>query len=229
MDDDFLDNAPWHALTGPQAHLALGSGEVRRFKPEFAPFLAMETLSGGNIAAMAALLPEETTAVLFTTASVAVPEGLDLVLAGELSQMVASALIAVSDPTEVVLLRPADVPAMRALVALTEPGPFAARTNELGDYFGIFDGNRLVAMAGERLRPTGATEVSAVCTHPDYRGRGYAKALVSRVAAGIAARGELPFLHVYPHNRAAIATYQRLGFKERRKINLTVVRKPGAA
>ena len=118
---------------------------------------------------------------------------------------------------------------MRELVALTEPGPFAARTNELGDYFGIFDGELLVAMAGERLRIVGATEVSAVCTHPDYRGRGYAKALVSRVASGIAARGELPFLHAFPHNEAAIATYRGLGFSERRLIKLTVVKKPKAA
>jgi len=229
MNEDLLDNAPWHALTGPQAHLALGEGPVLRFRSEFAPFAAMETLSSANTVAMAALLPEEAVAVLFTTTAVDVPQGLDLVLAGDLSQMVATELHPANDTTEIVRLSPGDVPAMRELVALTEPGPFAARTNELGDYFGIFDGGLLVAMAGERLRPAGATEVSAVCTHPDYRGRGYAKALVSRVASGIAARGELPFLHVYPHNEAAIATYKRLGFAERRRINLTVVKKPKAA
>ncbi|HTJ57612.1 MAG TPA: GNAT family N-acetyltransferase [Devosiaceae bacterium] len=229
MTEHLLDNAPWHALTGPQSYLALGAGEVRRFNPEFAPFGGMETISDGNRAALAALLPEEGVAVLFTTAPVELPAGLELVLAGQLSQMLAANLRASEGGAEIVALSPADVPAMRELVALTEPGPFAPRTNELGQYFGIKDGDRLVAMAGERLHPPGFTEVSAVCTHPDYRGRGYAKALVSRVASVIASRGDVPFLHVYPHNKPAVATYQQVGFVERRLIELTVFRRPKGA
>ncbi len=97
----------------------------------------------------------------------------------------------------------------------------------MGDYLGIFDGRRLVAMAGRRMHVPGFIEVSAVCTHPDYQGRGYAKALVSSVAAGIAAGGDTPFLHVRQTNTVAIATYERLGFATRRVMSITVLRRPG--
>lgn len=228
MQNDVLDNPIWHALTGPQAHLALGAQPVLRFQPEFAPFSAMEVLSDANRAALAALLPEQATTVLFTTEPVSLPPGLEAVMVTQLMQMVVETPAISGDAVEMVLLGPDDVSAMQELVALTEPGPFAPRTVELGSYLGIFDGDRLVAMAGERLQPPGFTEVSAVCTHPDYRGRGYARALVSRVANGIASRGETPFLHVLPHNISAIATYRRIGFVERRLIDLTVLRKPRA-
>jgi ribosomal protein S18 acetylase RimI-like enzyme len=223
-----LDNPIWHALTGLQAHLALGEGGVRRFRPEFAPFSAMDELSDANLAALVPLLPEEALAVLFTIAPVAAPAGLEPVGASKLLQMVAGAP-GIADGPDLVALGPADVPEMQELVAMTEPGPFAVRTVELGGYVGIRDQGRLIAMAGERLRPAGFTEVSAVCTHPDYRGRGLAKAVVSRVGRTIAGRGEIPFLHVRTHNEAAIATYSRLGFAPRREIDLTILRKPRAA
>jgi predicted GNAT family acetyltransferase len=112
---------------------------------------------------------------------------------------------------------------MLALATLTEPGPFFARTHQLGDFVGVRDGGRLMAMAGERMKPTGFTEVSGVCTHPDGRGRGYAGALTRAVVAKILARGEQPFLHVYAHNTGAIALYEALGFSLRRKMSMTVL------
>jgi predicted GNAT family acetyltransferase len=118
---------------------------------------------------------------------------------------------------------------MLGLVDLTRPGPFAARTVEMGRYLGVRDEGRLVAMAGERLRPPGYTEVSAVCTHPDFRGRGHAKALISVLAEAICARGETPFLHVLPENRPAVATYEALGFRTQRTLQLTVLERPAAA
>lgn len=225
---DILDRPIWHAMTGPQARFTLGSGDVLRFQPAFAPFADMASLSGDNLAALAQLMPEQAVAVMFTTVPVVPPAGLEIVTATQLSQMVAIDPVAAGDEIEMVTLGSSDVPAMLELVALTQPGPFAARTIELGRYLGIWENGRLVAMTGERLHPPGYTEVSAVCTHPEFRGRGYAKALVSRVARGIAARGETPFLHVLPHNEAAIATYAALGFAERRLIELTVLRKPQA-
>jgi predicted GNAT family acetyltransferase len=111
-----------------------------------------------------------------------------------------------------ITLGPADLEEMIALVELTQPGPFARRTPEMGRYIGIRDGGRLVAMAGERMHLDGYTEVSAVCTHPDHRGRGYARMLVSEIGRGIVERGETPFLHVYATNAVAIATYEKLGF-----------------
>ncbi|WP_278256083.1 GNAT family N-acetyltransferase [Nocardioides convexus] len=128
---------------------------------------------------------------------------------------------------EVVALGPADSAAMRALVERTKPGPFWERTHEMGRYVGVRDGDRLVAMAGERLRPPGATEISAVCTAPEARGRGLAAALVTDAAHAIAARGEQPFLHVAASNTGAIALYERLGFRVRQAVVFRGYRVPG--
>jgi predicted GNAT family acetyltransferase len=119
-----------------------------------------------------------------------------------------------------------DVDAMVELVALTEPGPFRPRTIELGGYVGIFHDAALVAMAGQRFRPPGFCEVSAVCTHPDVRRRGYASIVSAAVATAIAARGETPFLHVASTNLTAVAVYEQLGFVTRRMVNLGVYRVP---
>jgi predicted GNAT family acetyltransferase len=110
---------------------------------------------------------------------------------------------------------------MFALARLTEPGPFFERTHQLGDFVGVRLEGRLVAMAGERLKLTGYTEVSAVCTHPEHRGSGYAAGLMSLVARKITERGEIPFLHAYDHNASAIALYQRLGYRRRRSVQVS--------
>lgn len=120
-----------------------------------------------------------------------------------------------------------DVPEILDLVARTEPGPFLKRTIELGTYLGIRDRGRLVAMAGERINPPGWTEISAVCTDPEYRGRGLATRLVRAVAAGIRERGETPFLHAAADNLPAIRLYESLGFTLRRRSTILAVRSPG--
>ena len=119
-------------------------------------------------------------------------------------------------------LTPADVPAMVELAELTEPGPFRARTSELGEFFGIFDGGRLLSMAGQRLRLPGFIEVSAVCTHPDARGRGFARMAMAQVMADILGRGATPFLHAFADN-PAIRVYEALGFTRRRSLHLAVL------
>ncbi len=126
----------------------------------------------------------------------------------------------------VVELGAADVPDMLDLIARTRPGPFRPRTRELGTYLGIRDGGRLVAMAGERLRPPGWTEISAVCTDPEARGRGHAARLVGALADRVLARGERPFLHVAEKNAAAIALYERLGFTSRKHVTFRGFRTP---
>ncbi len=120
---------------------------------------------------------------------------------------------------------------MQALAEMTQPGPFHARTHELGDFVGVRENGKLIAMAGERMRVPGFTEISAVCTHPDARGRGLAAKLMRIVAAKIVARGEQLFLHVYPHNKGAISVYEKLGFRHRADVQLTVLRhrQPGEA
>jgi predicted GNAT family acetyltransferase len=130
-------------------------------------------------------------------------------------------------PPQIQPVTDADVGEMLALVELARPGPFLARTIELGDYAGVFDGERLVAMAGERMRLPGFTEISAVCTHPDARGRGLGTALTHYVARAILDRGETPILHVRRDNHDAIRVYQRLGFTVTRAIDFVWYRAPG--
>jgi predicted GNAT family acetyltransferase len=119
-----------------------------------------------------------------------------------------------------------DVPQMLALVELAKPGPFLPRTIDLGSYFGVFDDDQLVAMAGERIHLPGYTEVSAVATHPDHRGHGLAAALTRHVAAGIAGRDEVAFLHVVDTNVNAIRVYERLGFTTRVMVDFVILRTP---
>jgi len=125
---------------------------------------------------------------------------------------------------EFIRLTQSDVPEMMALTKLTKPGPFGARTHEMGDYFGIRNAGALAAMAGERLRLPGYTEISAVCTHPDHLGHGYASALMGELMNRICSRGELPFLHVRTENVRAIQVYQRLGFTKRASLHYVVLR-----
>jgi predicted GNAT family acetyltransferase len=118
-----------------------------------------------------------------------------------------------------------DSPEMIELTALTKPGPFGPRTHELGTYLGIRLQGKLVAMAGERLKVPGHTEVSAVCTHPEHTGKGYAAVLMAEVMRRIRKRGETPFLHVRADNERAIKIYKRLGFRERKLGHFAVLRK----
>ena len=128
-------------------------------------------------------------------------------------------------PFTIVELGDDDSPAMLELTALTKPGPFGPRTHELGYYVGIRDNGKLVAMAGERLKVPGYTEVSAVCTHPDHLGNGYAAALMKEVMRGIRDRGETSFLHVRSDNSRAIRIYERLGFRIRWEGHFAVLRR----
>nr|WP_232542093.1 GNAT family N-acetyltransferase [Nocardia bovistercoris] len=141
-------------------------------------------------------------------------------------QMEGSGLRVATDP-ELRELTAADVPEILDLIARTQPGPFAPRTIEMGAYLGLHVDGRLVAMAGERMRPPGWTEISAVCTDPAFRGRGLASRLVRAVGAGIRARGEIPFLHAVADNTTAISLYRTLGFTLRKRSVLTIVQVPG--
>jgi ribosomal protein S18 acetylase RimI-like enzyme len=222
----FLDNPVWHALGGPQAGLGREAGGFRFYRGDVAHFVGTaEPL--GRLDGLAALVAPGSFVSFVTAGNIDVPAGFETLFVGEVLQMVAERFVAI--PSEVRLERLDDrhVPAMMELVELTKPGPFAERTIEMGGYLGVFDGARLVAMSGERMRLEGFAEVSAVCTHPDYRGRGYASALVSAVGAGIVARGETPFLNVYPDNQAAIRTYERLGFAGRRLMRFTRIQRAG--
>ncbi|WP_122978028.1 GNAT family N-acetyltransferase [Actinoplanes teichomyceticus] len=205
-----LNNPVWAALSGPQAGYAEAAGDAARYLPEIAPFCAVSDTA--DPAAWRDLATLTDHAVL-TGPSISPPPGWVQDSRTHGVQMVGTAMTAVDDP-EAVPLTEHDVPEMLELVARAQPGPFRKRTIELGRYLGIRtrDG-RLISMAGERFRMPGWTEVSAVCTDPEFRGQGLAARLTVAVAAGILARGELPFLHTVQDNDGAIRLYQRLGFE----------------
>jgi GNAT superfamily N-acetyltransferase len=220
-----LDNMIWNALAGPQAHLGVSNGKARRFDAEIAIFTAVE-VPLESLDGVAEIIPEGGRAGFVTTGPLTLPPELEAVATGEVVQLTAERFLPV--PTGAIVYRDltvADVPAMVELVALTRPGPFGPRTIEMGHYIGVFDGDRLIAMCGERLRLDGFGEVSAVCTHPDYQGRGIAKVLVSVIGSEVVARGEVPFLQAYTSNAAAIATYTRLGFTPRRNLTFTTLKR----
>lgn len=219
---DPLDRCALSALTGRQAEFALTRGGACRYHPEVGVFAAVRDRSAATLAGLAALVAEfGDVALLEADPPTAVP-GLRVVSEDAGVQMVADAIDAgAGTGAEIVPLGEADAGAMLALATLTEPGPFFAGTHRLGDFFGIRRSGALIAMAGERMKPAGATEVSGVCTHPDHRGQGHAAALMRHVARRILARGERPFLHAYASNHGAIGLYERLGFRVRRELRMT--------
>jgi predicted GNAT family acetyltransferase len=174
-------------------------------------------------AALGELVPAGDVVVLIEADEKAAPPGMVVFERVVLDQMVAEALKPHAADFAVTPLGDDEAPEMLALATLTKPGPFFERTHQLGRFIGVRQGGALAAMAGERMQPEGFTEVSGVCTHPDHRGRRYAAGLSSQVAVGIVARGETPFLHVLETNTAAIAVYEALGFRLRRKMALTVL------
>ncbi|WP_164158357.1 GNAT family N-acetyltransferase, partial [Sandarakinorhabdus rubra] len=155
---------------------------------------------------------------------VAPPPGFAVIRQGQLLQMAAGDLPAAEACAHAIVpLGDDDAPAMQALAALTQPGPFASHTHEMGRFIGVKRDGQLLAMAGERMPPAGFGEVSGVCTHPEARGLGLAAALSHAVAARIFARGDRPFLHCWPDNQVAISLYERLGFSPCGQPWLTVL------
>jgi predicted GNAT family acetyltransferase len=217
-----FDYPIWTALTTRQATLAEGNALARRFPPSIAPFAATADASPESFAALHKLLSPSDVAVLFTPDAVAQHKGFDIVMAATGEQMFGSPREATTRET-IIRLDVADAPEMLALAELTKPGPFTLRTHELGNFFGIRIGGRLAAMTGERMKPGNHTEMTAICVHPDFRGHGLAQALMSTVARQIEARGEIPFLHVFSENAAAIALYRRQGMEIRRRIHVTAL------
>src|SRR5882724_6649261 len=220
-----LDHPIWNALTSTQSSLAEGGARARRYPSAIAPFAAMADLSPPSFAALGELMSRSDQAVLFTTEPVTAPAEFKLLLAATGEQMIGAPVETTMRSAEIITLGANDAPAMVELTKLTKPGPFTLRTHELGTFLGIRVDGRLVAMAGERMKPANYTEMTAVCVHPDYRGRGYAQVLLAAISRQIVARGEIPFLHVFSHNESAIALYRRQGMEIRRRLYVTVLQR----
>lgn len=210
-----LDNPVWASLTGEHRRLAERHHRAARYHPDVAGFVALsDPADPGAWADLAALVGPGVTVAL-SGVRVTPPPGWTIGADLPGVQMVDVSLRKRPDPEAMRLTRD-DVPEILDLVERTRPGPFRPGTIELGTYLGIRHQGRLVAMAGERLHPPGWTEISAVCTDPEFRGRGLAGRLVSAVGAGIAARGEQALLHAWAGNVGAIRLYSALGFRLRR-------------
>ena len=243
-DSPLLDNPIWNALSTDHAPLALGDGRARRYPPEIGPLSGISDQSEASYAALAKLAVEYPV-VLFSLDPIRPPHGWTELRTGPLVQMIRdessrAPSFAIASPSPRVgnhepsrtpvpagetlrQLTPADSPAMVALAELTEPGPFRLRTIELGNFYGIFHDGRLVSMAGKRMRLPGFVEVSGVCTHPDARGRGYARRLMHIVMDEIEGGGKTPFLHAWADN-PAIRLYEQLGFTLSRTFHLAVLK-----
>jgi ribosomal protein S18 acetylase RimI-like enzyme len=221
-DMALLDNPVYAALRGPHAAFAEVRGRARRYPVDVAPFLGLPSPPSTRDWRDAEALVAPGSYAGVRIGSAALPDDWQAVQTFDLVQMLGEQVAGV-DCAEAVALGASDVPEMLELVAQTEPGPFLGRTIELGDYLGIRRGGALVAMAGERFHLDGWTEISAVCTGPDHRGRGLASQLVGALAAGIQLRSQRVFLHVLSTNTGAIGLYEKLGFRVRQTATITVV------
>jgi predicted GNAT family acetyltransferase len=222
-----LDNVIWEALTTRQIEFAEGFGAARRFMPEVTLLAGLRNPDDEGYASLAGLVDAGDTAAVFLDEPFVARDGWMYVVGAPLLQMVSENGVTESKRSapEIHELGLRDSAEMIELTTLTKPGPFSSRTHELGTYLGIRQGGKLVAMAGERLKVSGYTEVSAVCTHPEHLGKGYAQALMAEVMRGIRERGQTPFLHTRADNARAIRVYEKLGFRTRKQGHFAVIRK----
>jgi ribosomal protein S18 acetylase RimI-like enzyme len=223
LDNPVLDNPVWHSMTGSHRGLCTLNAGAGRYHWEITPFGGLADPTDPACWADLARLLDGHSAALVVDPDL-VPEGWAVTRYTRGAQMLGTGLAPAPEP-DAVPLTSADVPEMLALVERARPGPFLPRTVEMGKYIGIRRGGELIAMAGERLHPTGWTEISAVCTDGTYRGTGLATRLVRAVAEGIRARGEEPFLHVAEDNLNALRLYEALGFHRRRWVDFVGVKK----
>jgi ribosomal protein S18 acetylase RimI-like enzyme len=224
-DDGVLDNVAWHSLVGPHAQLAEVAGHARRYPIDVSPFVALPDSATPRAWADLARLAGPGAVVTVTGQPSPAPASWEPVACIEGVQMVEVSVVPDLFP-QALRLGPADVPDMLDLVARTQPGPFRPRAIELGTYLGVRDEGRLVAMAGQRLRPPGWIEVSAVCTDPAHRGRGLAGTLVRAIVADIRSQGSRALLQTSAQNAPAIRLYEQLGFELRRRTTFAVYRTP---
>jgi ribosomal protein S18 acetylase RimI-like enzyme len=218
-----LDNIVWHTLSGPHAHYAVGTNEARRYSPGFSPIVGFADAERPNFDALVPYCkPDEH--FYCGGWSTAAPSGWRIDAETTMFNMVWGLSVPKDDEAaEAVRLGPEHAPQAFELAALTRPGPFGLRTIELGEYFGCFEGQRLVAMAGERMHAGKLREISGVCTHPDFQGRGIARRLMLKLIRRQMQRDESPFLHVMRDNSGAHRLYERMGFRDYRESVVRVV------
>lgn len=218
-----LDNIMWSCLSGPHARFAAGDGPVRRYARGFSPIVGCADPQRPDFAALESLF-ERGESFYCDIWSGDAPAGWTIEKEATMFKMVWEGSPPPDDAApDAVELQPAHYLQAVELATLTNPGPFGPRTPELGEYFGYFDGDRLIAMAGERMCAGQFHEISGICTHPDFQGRGLAKRLTLKLVTRQLRRGKTPFLHVLGHNTSARQLYEKLGFRNYRETLVRVL------
>lgn len=220
-----LDNPAWNALVTGNKTFAGGNDAAKYFPKEVSPFVGIPEISAKNFNLLYDIIPFESRFIFIAPHDIVIPEQWEIVHYLKCLQMVFEGEAPADVSEGLVPLTEQYVPQMLELTQLTNPGPFIERTIEFGHYQGIFDGDKLVAMAGQRLNPAPYAEISAVCTHPDHLGHGYASKLLLNQIKRIKEAGEIPFLHVKSENERAIKVYEKIGFVTRKEMSFYVLRK----
>ena len=222
--NNVLDNPVWHALISGNQQLAHGTERVKFFADDVSPFVGFESPDRPAFEVLRALVPAGRRLGVMSPVALLIPPQWQVLRRISVMQMVQAhpATAPLTEPA-LVTLGSEHVPAMLALTKRLNPGPFFSNTIAFGHYKGVFVGDELVAMAGQRLHPAPYTEISAVCTHPEYLGRGYASHLMRYQAHRIRAAGGIPFLHVKTDNATAIKVYRALGFMVRSEMSICII------
>jgi len=224
--EHILDNPIYHALTSGHSHLSKGVNEVKYYTEDITAFAGLKDNSQENLNALYQISPAESLFVFFARTPVEIPAQWKLLTHIDMLQFIFRGKeVPKTDATDITDLNFAHVAEMTDLVELTKPGPFLAKTIELSNYTGIFNEGKLAAMAGHRFFPRPYREVSAVCTHPDHVGKGYAFKIIQEQIKRILLRSEIPFLHVRNDNEGAVKLYQKLGFEIRTDMIAYVIKK----
>jgi ribosomal protein S18 acetylase RimI-like enzyme len=223
--EHILDNPAYNALATGNKQLTKGTEQIKYFDKEVAPFAGFKHNNPGNFKKLHELISRDNPLVFISPVKIDIPAPWQFVQYIKCFQMIYNGKTIPVDTENLVVLTDQHILQMLALTKLTNPGPFAARTIEFGHYRGIFDGGQLVAMAGQRMHPSPYAEISAVCTHPDYTGRGFAKQLLQYHINRIKNEGNIPFLHVKCENERAIKVYENMGFDTRTELHFYIFKK----
>ena len=218
-----LDNIMWNCLSGPHAKFAAGAGAVRRYAPGFSPIVGCEDPDNPDFDTLEKYC-EPGEGFYFDVWSGTPPTGWRVDKEARMYKMIWEAAAPAEDAApDAITLRPDQYDQALALAKLTNPGPFGPRTPELGEYFGYFESGQLIAMAGERMCAGDLHEISGICTHPEFQGRGLARKLTLKLIHRQLRRGKTPFLHVMKHNVSAYGLYEKMGFRTCRETTVRVV------
>ena len=221
-----LDNPVWEALSSVDSHFNSGTDTLKFYPETMSPFVGLQNWDESDLQTLITTLPSNRSFSIMKVNEPRLPSQFQIIFSLPLFQLVCLDFKPYSNPSHTIQkLESKDIPQMLELTAKTKPGPFYEKTIDFGNYLGIYSGDTLISMAGERLHLNGYTEVSAICTHPDYLGKNYASGLTSMVCQTIIENKNTPFLHVRQDNVRAIEMYKRLGFQIRAEVYFAVIKK----